>query len=209
MRTGKRDASSFWEHVRPKRLSASALKLSSTFCLGGLSFFTFMIEAVTGTLLLFYYEPGAKAFASVGVITNLTPYGSLIRGLHFWAGQIMVITVLLHMARVVWHQAYRPPREKNWVIGVVLFCLTLILDFSGYLLRGSQESGAAATVARSLLESLPGGDVPARMFLGPESWQGSSPALYVWHVFLLAGLAFFLQIWHFWRVRRDGGVRPL
>ncbi|WP_459998219.1 cytochrome b N-terminal domain-containing protein [Paradesulfitobacterium aromaticivorans] len=164
---------------------------------------------MTGTLLLFYYEPGEKAFASLGVIANLTPYGNLIRGLHFWAAQIMVITVLLHMARVVWHQAYRPPREKNWVIGVALFCLTLILDFSGYLLRGSQESTAAATVARGLLENFPGGDVLARMFLGTELWQGSSLALYVWHVFLLAGFALFLQIGHFWRVRRDGGVRPL
>lgn len=72
-----------------------------------------MMEAVTGTLLLFYYEPGEKAFASLGVIANLTPYGNLIRGLHFWAAQIMVITVLLHMGRVVWHQAYRPPRQMH------------------------------------------------------------------------------------------------
>jgi len=207
---GKQINNSLLGHIRPRQITASALRLRATFCLGGFSFLAFIVLTITGMLLLFFYQPGDRAFTSLSEINSVLPYGGFIRALHFWAGQMMVISVFLHMVRVVWSRAYRPLRELNWITGVVLFSLTVILDYTGYLLRGGQESGAAATVGQSLFTSLPGGQALATIFFGqPSSYNGSTLNMYVWHVFILAGAVSFLQMFHFWRIRRGGGVRPL
>ncbi len=207
---GKQGDSSFWLHMRPRRLWGGALRIRATFCLGGFSFLAFIVLTVTGVLLLFYYQPGDRAFASLTEIDSAVSYGGFIRSLHFWAGQMMVISVFLHMVRVVWSRAYRPPKELNWVTGVALFLLSVVLDYSGYLLRGGQESGAAASVGQTLITNLPGGQALAAVFFGrPSPLNGSTLSIFAWHTFILAGTAGFLQIWHFWRIRRGGGVRPL
>jgi len=207
---GKLGNSSFMEHMRPRQIRAGAVRLRATFCLGGLSFLAFIVLTITGVLLLFYYQPGDRAFASLSELDSALPYGGLVRSLHFWAGQLMVMSVFLHMVRVVMSRAYRPLSELNWVTGVALFGLTVMLDYSGYLLRGGQESGAAASVGKSLLTSLPGGQVLATAFFGqPSPLNGSTLSMFVWHIFILAGAAGFLQMFHFWRIRRSGGVRPL
>jgi len=207
---GKQVKNSFLEHIRPRLIRAGALRLRATFCLGGLSFLAFIVLAITGVLLLFYYQPGDKAFASLSELDSALPYGGLVRSLHFWAGQMMMITVFLHMVRVVWSRAYRPIRELNWVTGVMLFGLTVMLDYSGYLLRGGQQSGAAASVGKNLLTTLPGGKALASVFFGqPSPLNGSTLSMFVWHIFILAGVASFLQMFHFWRIRRGGGLRPL
>lgn len=206
----KQGNSSFIEHIRPRQIKLGALRLRSTFCLGGFSFLAFIILIITGVVLLFYYQPGDKAFASLSEIDSALPYGGFIRSLHFWAGQMMVISVFLHMIRVVWAKAYQPLWELNWITGVVLFGLTVILDYSGYLLRGGQESGAASSVGQTLLKMLPGGKGWASIFFGQSSpVNGSTLNIFVWHAIILAGIAGFLQMYHFWRVRKDGGVRPL
>jgi len=207
---GKQGNNSFMGHIRPRQIMAGALRLRATFCLGGFSFLAFIVLTITGVLLLFFYQPGDRAFTSLSELNSVLPYGGIIRSLHFWAGQMMVISVFLHMVRVVWYKAYRPLRELNWITGVVLFVLTVILDYSGYLLRGGQESGAAATVGQALFTSLPGGEALATIFFGqPSTFNGSTLNMYVWHVFILPGAVGFLQMFHFWRIRRDGGVRPL
>lgn len=207
---GKQENNTFMGHIRPRQIKAGALRLRATFCLGGFSFLAFIVLTITGVLLLFFYQPGDRAFSSLSEINSVLPYGGFLRSLHFWAGQMMVISVFLHMVRVVWARAYRPLRELNWITGVVLFVLTVILDYSGYLLRGGQESGAAATVGQALFTSLPGGQALATVFFGqPLSFNGSTLNMYVWHVFILSGAVGFLQMFHFWRIRRGGGVRPL
>ena len=207
---GKLGNNSFTEHMRPRQIRAGALRFRATFCLGGFSFLAFIVLVITGVLLLFYYQPGDRAFASLSELNSALPYGGLVRSLHFWAGQMMVISVFLHMVRVVWSRAYRPLRELNWITGVLLFGLTVMLDYSGYLLRGGQESGSAATVGKNLLTLLPGGHVLATAFFGqPSPLNGSTLSMFVWHIFILAGGASFLQIFHFWRIRRGSGVRPL
>lgn len=201
---------SFWVHSRPRYVLNYALRIKTTFCLGGVSFLAFVVLTGTGVLLLFHYQPGEKAYSSLVEIHSVIPYGELIRSLHFWAAQLMVFSVFLHMVRVVLSHAYRPPRELNWVIGVVLLGLTFLLDFSGYLLRGNQESGAAATVGQSLLRIVPGGNMIAGIIFGnPNPLTGSTLNLYIWHSFILAVFLAILQIWHFWRIRRDGGIRSL
>jgi quinol-cytochrome oxidoreductase complex cytochrome b subunit len=206
----KQGNSSFIEHVRPRQLRSGAIRLRATFCLGGFSFLSFIVLAITGVLLIFYYQPGDKAFATLSEIDSAVPYGGFIRSLHFWAGQVMVISVFLHMVRVVWARAYRPLKELNWITGVALFGLTVMLDYTGYLLRGGQESGAAATVGKTLVTMVPGGEALATAFFGqPSPSNGSTLSIFAWHCFILAGLVSFLQMFHFWRIRKNGGVRPL
>ncbi|MDA8442159.1 MAG: cytochrome b N-terminal domain-containing protein [Peptococcaceae bacterium] len=210
--TQKRTQENFLWHIRARQVPARALSVVYTFCLGGISFLAFVVLAVTGVLLMFHYQPGySDGYHSVLNLASVIPYGAVLRNLHYWAGQIMVITVALHMVRVVWTQSYRPPRELNWVVGVSLLVITIILDFSGYLLRGSQESGAAATVAVHILQLVPGIGVglAAAFFGHPTALSGSTLMIYVWHCVALPSVAFYLQGYHFWRVRKDGGIKPL
>ncbi|KLU60799.1 menaquinol-cytochrome c reductase cytochrome b subunit [Peptococcaceae bacterium CEB3] len=202
----------FLNHIRPHGVSEKAMSFGYTFCLGGVSFLAFIVLGLTGILLMFHYLPGAKSgYASVTTLASVIPFGGLIRNLHFWAGQVMVVSVSLHMVRVVRTKSYRPPKEWNWLVGMSLLVLTLVLDFTGYLLRGSQESGAAAAVAVHILTLLPGIGRPlAQMFLGEVSAANSSTLMvYVWHCVALPFLALWLQMFHFWKIRKDGGVRPL
>lgn len=201
----------FWAHIRPRMVWSSATSILYTFCLGGLSFLAFILLVFTGILLMFHYEPGPGSFTSILNIQSVIPYGDIIRSLHYWAGQIMVVTVTLHMIRVIWTKSYKPPRELNWVIGVTLLLLTLILDFTGFLLRGSQESTSAGTIAYHLVSSIPGvGEKLAYTFFGEPTIPGvSSLKVYVFHCVVLPLAAFLLQLYHFWKIRKDGGVRPL
>lgn len=207
-----KDDTTFINHIRPRIISSRALSIFYTFCLGGLSFLAFIVLGVTGLLLMFHYQPGDKtSFSSILTISSVIPYGGIIRNLHYWAGQIMVVTVNLHMLRVVWTNSYKPPKQLNWLVGVTLLMLVLLLDFTGYLLIGSQESGAAATVAVNLLRLIPAiGSGLAQMFFGePSALSGSTLVVYVWHCLALPMVTLLLQLYHFWRIRRDGGVRPL
>ncbi|MDR3542330.1 MAG: cytochrome b N-terminal domain-containing protein [Desulfosporosinus sp.] len=202
----------FVNHLRPRYISDGVLTVLNTFCLGGFSFLAFVVLGITGFLLMFHYQPGeSTGFSSILTLASVIPYGGVIRNLHYWAGQVMVVTVNLHMLRVVRTQAYKSPKQLNWLVGVSLLILVLVLDFTGYLLIGSQESGAAATVAVHILGLIPGmGAGLAQILFGePSALSGSTLVVYVWHCLGLPLVALFLQLYHFWRIRRDGGVRPL
>jgi len=202
----------FVNHVRPRYVSNKVLSVLYTFCLGGLSFLAFIVLGITGLLLMFHYQPGdSTGFSSVITIASVIPYGGLIRNIHYWAAQIMVVTVNLHMLRVVWTHSYKSPKQLNWLVGVGLLIFVLVLDFTGYLLIGSQESGAAATVALHIVGLIPRfGTGLGQIGLGyPSSLSGSTLVVYVWHCVGLPMMALILQFYHFWRIRRDGGVRPL
>jgi len=207
-----KEQKNFVNHIRPGVVPSRALSVLYTFCLGGLSFLAFVVLGVTGLLLMFHYQPGeSNGYDSILTIASVIPYGGVIRNLHYWAGQLMVITVNLHMLRVVWTRSYKPPKQLNWLVGVALLILILFLDFTGYLLIGSQESGAAATVAVNILGLIPGmGTGLAQILFGePSALSGSTLVVYVWHCVALPMVALLLQLYHFWRIRRDGGVRPL
>ena len=122
-------------HLHPVKVKRHAVKVSYTLCLGGLSFFLFILLTVTGIFLMFFYRPtAAQAWDDIYTLQTSVTFGLLVRNMHRWAAHLMVISVFLHMARVFYHGAYKPPREFNWVIGVVLLTLTLLLSFTGYLL---------------------------------------------------------------------------
>ena len=210
-------------HLHPVKVRKNGLKLSYTWCMGGLSFFLFLVETVTGVLLMFYYRPTVEwAYADMKSLEFDVPFGIFLRNLHRWGAHAMVITVWLHMLRVFLTGSYKPPREFNWVIGVMLLTLTLLLSFTGYLLPWDQLALWAVTVGTNMARATPflGHEGPfgpqlgmnisndARFFLlgGTTVGQGALLRFYVLHCIALPLVAGFLMALHFWRVRKDGGI---
>ncbi len=128
-------ATNVFLHLHPTRLHRTHVKITHTYCLGGLTFFMFLVLTVTGVLLMFYYVPDVnRAYQDIAALETNVKFGLLMRNLHRWTAHAMVILVFLHMMRVFYTGAYKPPREFNWVVGVILLVLTLVLSFTGYLL---------------------------------------------------------------------------
>src|SRR5206468_11758362 len=121
-------------HLHPVSVRKSGIGLSYTWCMGGLTFFLFLELTVTGVLLMFYYRPTLEhAYNDILMLRDVTTLG-ILRELHRWGAHAMVITIWLHMYRVFLTGSYKPPREFNWGVGVILLVLTLLLSFTGYLL---------------------------------------------------------------------------
>ena len=203
-----RSRPNFFYHLHPPSIPAREARIPYTFGLGGISLLLFIVLGVTGVLEMFVYIPTPEgAHESIRQITYRAPFGWLLRYMHFWAGQMMVGVVVLHMARVVLSGGYKG-RRANWVIGVVLLVLTLVLDFTGYVLRWDQDTSWALMVGTNLLAAIPGiGSALYRFVVGGEAVGGATLIrFYTWHVFGLALIASVLIAWHLFRVRRDGGI---
>ncbi|HKZ25246.1 MAG TPA: cytochrome b N-terminal domain-containing protein, partial [Acidimicrobiia bacterium] len=143
-------------HLHPVKVKRHGVRLSYTLCLGGLSFFLFILLTITGIFLMFYYTPSAdRAYLDIEALSTTVAFGSLVRNLHRWGAHLMVLTVFLHMSRVFYHGAYKPPREFNWVVGVILLLLTLLLSFSGYLLPWDQLAFWAVNVGTNMAGFVP------------------------------------------------------
>ncbi|MBU4564847.1 MAG: cytochrome b N-terminal domain-containing protein [Desulfarculus sp.] len=197
----------FLEHIHPPRIPPERTRFSATFCLGGLSFLLFLVLGGTGVVLMFSYVPtpqGAAAFFAQEA--GDLPFAWFFRRLHFLAGQAMVITLLLHLARVLAARAYLPPRAANWLVGLGLLLLTLALDLSGYVLRWDAATQGAATVAAGVLGEIPAvGPLFKSLLLGgPSLGEASLLRFYVLHCLALPAFTLVLSFYHFWRIRKDG-----
>src|ERR671928_2018735 len=206
-------ASNVFLHIHPVKIKRYATKVTYTFCLGGLSFFMFLVLTGTGVLLMFYYIPSADlAYQSMKNIESSVTFGQLMRNMHRWSAQGMVIVVFLHMCRVFYTGSYKPPREFNWVVGVILFVLTLLLSFTGYLLPWDQLAFWAITVGTTLGGAAPLLGKQVNLLLLGDFVIGQNTLIrwYTLHVIALPlVLSLFLAV-HFWRVRQDGGLsQPL
>ena len=200
--------SNIFLHLHPVRIRKSGVKLRYTWCMGGLSFFLFLVLTFTGLLLMFYYRPTLEyAYNDIVGLREHVPLG-IMREMHRWGAHAMVITVWLHMFRVFMTGSYKPPREFNWSVGVIMLVLTLLLSFTGYLLPWDQLSVWAVTVGTNLAGYSPLIAKQARFILiagievGPET-------LLRWYVFHVLFLPFILVLFlavHFWRIRKDGGI---
>jgi quinol-cytochrome oxidoreductase complex cytochrome b subunit len=206
-------ATNVFLHLHPTRIHRTHVKITHTFCLGGLSFFLFLGLTITGVLLMFYYVPSVeRAYGDILALDTDVRFGKLMRNLHRWMAHGMVLTVLMHMMRVFYTGAYKPPREFNWVVGVVLLVLTLLLSFTGYLLPWDQLALWAITVGTNMVGSAPLLGEPNRFVLvgGFQVGQAALIRFYTLHVIGLPLLAAVFMAVHFWRIRRDGGLaRPL
>jgi len=142
-------------------------------CLGGTPAYLFVVQIVTGILLAFYYKPAPQtAYESVRYITDEASFGWFIRGMHKWAATLMVAAVVLHQMRVYFTGAYRKPREMNWLVGMCLLLLTLIVGFTGYSLVYEQLSYWGATVGANITDNVPVvGVYMKQMLLGGEVYN--------------------------------------
>jgi quinol-cytochrome oxidoreductase complex cytochrome b subunit len=182
------------------------------YCLGGLTFFFFLVQGVTGIMLAFYYKPTpAEAYASIQFIENEVLLGSAVRMVHHWSANGMIVMACAHMLRVFIMGAYKPPRELNWVSGVVLLIMTLAFGFTGYLLPWDQRAYWATTVGTEIAGTIPViGDL-ALVFLR-AGWNISSLTLsrfFALHVLVLPLVTVVSMGMHFIMVRKQGLMEPL
>src|SRR6476469_9605911 len=215
-------------HLHPVSVRKSGIALSYTWCMGGLTFFMFLELTITGVLLMFYYRPTLEhAYNDILILRDVATLG-ILRELHRWGAHAMVITIWLHMYRVFLTGSYKPPREFNWGVGVLLLVLTLLLSFTGYLLPWDQLAIWAITVGSNMARATPGVGVegPGAAFLsinGVKRTTSGSDAnfallggravgemtlnrFYVLHCVAIPLAAALLIMIHFWRVRKDGGI---
>ena len=211
-------------HLHAVRTHRWSLRWTTTFGLGIMSASAFLITLVTGVMLMFYYKPTPElAYESIKDIHFVVPTGRLIRNIHRWAANVMVVAVILHMARAFYTAAYRRPREYNWLIGILLLVVTLGLSFTGYLLPWDQLAYWAITIGANIAQSPrevtdalgitayfdPGG--LQRLLLLGSDVVGPEALIrfYLLHVMILPLALAALVAVHFWRIRKDGGmVRP-
>ena len=173
------------------------------YILGGITFFGFVILAVTGVWLAQFYHPTpATARESVVYIMNVAPLGDVVRGIHFWVANIVMATILLHMGRVFVTGSYKRPREANWLIGLGLLGVTLGLIFTGTVLKWDQEGYEALT------HNVEAGDLLGAIgFWFSSDFTASLPIigrLYIAHIIILPAIGFLLLIAHFLLVKRHG-----
>ncbi|GBE57121.1 cytochrome b6 [bacterium BMS3Abin01] len=182
------------------------------YCFGGITFLCFLIQLVTGILLAFYYQPTMdQAYSSILHIMDDMPFGVFIRSLHAWTANIMILMVILHMLRVFFHAAYRPPRELNWLTGVLLFFITVTFGFSGYLLPMNQLSYWATKVGSEISASMPfiGPSIQAFLLGGAKIADATLTRFYAIHVVILPVTITILLGLHFLMVRKQGIADPL
>jgi len=130
--------------------------INYVYCFGGVTFTLFIVQLLTGLLLSMHYIPSdAEAYLSIQRLHRTVPLGGLLRSIHHWAANLMVVMVLLHMLRVFITGSYKNPRELNWVAGALLFAMTLAFGFTGYLLPWDQKAYWATVVGTNMLGSVP------------------------------------------------------
>jgi quinol-cytochrome oxidoreductase complex cytochrome b subunit len=201
--------SNLFLHLHPVKVSRKSLRFAYSFGLGIISTIAFLVLCVSGVLLMFYYTPTVeRAYGYITILQTQVPFGQLLRNMHRWSAHLMVIVVVLHMARVFYTGAYKPPRQFNWVIGVVLLMLTLGASFTGYLLPWDQLAYWAITVGTSVAgyEPLMGATVKATLLGGSEVGQEALTRFYALHVMVIPAAIALLTSLHLWRVRKDGGL---
>jgi len=204
--------SNFFLHLLPAKVHPNSLRLTYTFALGMVTFYLMVILFVTGFLLMFFYIPATEwAYHNMKDLQFAVSFGLLLRNMHRWAAHGMVAMVFLHMCRVFYTASYRSPREFNWVLGVLLWLVTLFLSFTGYLLPWDQLAFWAITVGTSIASYPPwiGETIRVLLLGGQQVGQGALLRFYVLHVAILPTVLGLLVAIHFWRVRKDGGLsRP-
>jgi quinol-cytochrome oxidoreductase complex cytochrome b subunit len=203
----------FFLHLLPAKVHRNSLRLTYTWALGMVALFLMSILFVSGFLLMFFYIPSTGwAYQSMKDLQFAVSFGPLLRNMHRWSAHGMVALVFLHMCRVFYTASYRAPREFNWVLGVLLWGLTLFLSFTGYLLPWDQLAFWAITVGSSIASYPPwiGETIRVLMLGGHTVGQGALLRFYVLHVAVLPSLLGLLVAIHFWRIRKDGGLsRPV
>lgn len=200
---------SFILHLHPRMINESTIKFNHTFGLGGMAALLFVIQIFTGILLRFVYEPfPGRAYDSILYLQSEVLFGLLIRNIHHWSGILLILITFLHLLRTYFTGAYHPPRQFNWVLGLILLLLVVFSNFTGYLLPWDQLAYWAITISTNMLEYIPLIGSSAREIILGGSEVGNSTLLlfYNFHTGIFPILIIIVMSFHFWRVRKAGGV---
>ncbi|MBN4066598.1 cytochrome b N-terminal domain-containing protein [Simkania negevensis] len=206
----------FFLHFHPVKCHKHVLDPFYTLGLGTITMSLFLILVFTGVILMFYYIPTVdRAYDIMKDWQDTTPFAMMFRNMHRWAAQMMVLFVFLHMSRVFYTGSYKGERKFNWVVGISLLVLTLLLSFTGYLLPWDQLAFWAITVGAEIAGYAP--NIPGfeyninRLMLLASTTVGQDALIrfFVLHIAVLPLAASMLIGVHFWRIRKDGGLsRP-
>lgn len=199
----------FFHHLHPPTIPEPQARFRYTLAAGGLAVFLMLVLGITGLLEMFFYIPTTdQAASSIQTLTFLVPFGALVRNLHYWSAQLLVIITVIHLLRVLLTGAYGRPRRFNYLLGLALLVMVVLLDFTGYVLRWDEGIHWALVTGTNLVRTIPWiGDAIYTILVG-----GSQPGpatlirFYGWHTYGLVIMAAVLLIWHIFRVRRDGGL---
>ena len=200
----------FIRHLFPRVVLRQNLRITYTFCLGGLAFTAFMVLVASGLLLMVYYQPSSEnAFESILFLESSVPGGYFIRSLHRLASHAFLLLIFLHTLRVILTGAYRKPRELNWVIGFILLCLAVFEAYTGYLLPLDQLAVWSTQIGMELVKAVPIGEI-LRFFLVPDGVGQPLSLLrfYVLHVVVIPVVVLLLCFLHFYRIRQNKEALP-
>ncbi|MFH1184229.1 MAG: cytochrome b N-terminal domain-containing protein [Chloroflexota bacterium] len=200
---------SFFHHLHPPTIPAPQARWRYTLGAGGMAVFLALVVGATGILEMYYYiHTPERAALSVQTITYLVPFGGLVRNLHYWSAQLLLVVMGVHLLRVFFTGAYSRPRRFNNILGMALLVVGVLLDFTGYVLRWDQGIQWALVVGTNLLETIPaiGHSLYVIITGGAELGAATLIRFYSWHVFGLTLPFVVLAVWHIFRVRRDGGI---
>ncbi|UCD24336.1 MAG: cytochrome b N-terminal domain-containing protein [Gemmatimonadota bacterium] len=196
-------------HFRPVRLPAKTVEYTHTWGLGGMSLVLFLVLATTGILMMFAYEPSTQgAYDSIRTMQDEVLFGRLVRNIHHWSANFLIVVVFLHLLRVFFTGGYRGTRQFNWIIGLALLLCVLISNFTGYLLPWDQLSYWAITISTGMISYIPlaGEWLQNVVRDGAEIGQATLINFYTFHTTVVPVLLILLMGWHFWRVRKARGV---
>jgi menaquinol-cytochrome c reductase cytochrome b subunit len=181
------------------------------YTLGSATLFAFTIQAITGVFLAMYYTPSpTEAYGSINHLTNDVFLGEFVRGMHKWGASVMMILIFVHMARTFFFGAYKYPRELNWLIGVVLLILTMVMGLTGYLLPFDQRSFWATVVASNITGSGPivGPYLADFLRAGPDFGATTLSRFYALHMLVIPGAIIALIGAHLYLVVKLGTTAP-
>jgi quinol-cytochrome oxidoreductase complex cytochrome b subunit len=201
--------STIFLHLHPARVNESSIQFNRTFGLGGMAALLIVIQIITGILLRFYYTPiPAEAYNSVVFTKNQVLFGQFIRNIHYWSGVFLLLIAFLHFLRVFLTGAFRDKRKTNWLFGLCLLVLIVLLNFTGYLLPWDQLAYWAITVSTNIIGYLPlAGESMRTMIIGGKELNADTlRTFFTFHTAVLPFLMLILVLYHFWRVRKAGGV---
>jgi quinol-cytochrome oxidoreductase complex cytochrome b subunit len=196
-------------HLRPVRVPARAIRFTHTFGLGGMSLVLILLLMFTGVLMMFTYEPSAeRAWQSVNSFQQDYLFGSLIRSVHHWSANLLMLVALLHLLRVFLTGGFHGRRRSNWLVGLGILFFILLSGFTGYLLPWDQTAYWAVTICTEMLGQVPGIGAALQQAVigGSEIGTATIINFYALHVAVTPLALLFLMNWHFWRIRMAGGV---
>ncbi len=196
-------------HFRPRTVPERTLRFTLSWGLGGTAAVLVFLLIGTGLLLKFVYEPfPGRAYDSILWLQNDVLFGQLIRNIHHWSANLLLVVVFLHFLRVFFTGAFHSPRQFNWIIGLGLLLTVLTSNFTGYLLPWDQLAYWAITICAGMLEYIPFVGETLRDLIqgGREVGPTTLSNFYAIHTAILPACIIILMPFHFWRVRKAGGL---